>query len=127
MAYCWHYLFLSLLIQQKAVVVVQLDSSLDVVQGRFVTSLLTFKARLDGALSNLIWLKMSLLTAGGLGWVTSKGPFQPKAFNDSMIPGSLGREVGRGANYVLNQISHSSCLPSGEPSAEPRPRTQLLV
>jgi len=30
-------------------------------------SLETFKARLDGALSNLIWLKMSLLTAGGLG------------------------------------------------------------
>jgi len=29
-------------------------------------SLETFKARLDGALSNLIWMKMSLLTAGGL-------------------------------------------------------------
>jgi len=30
-------------------------------------SLETFKARLDGALSNLIWLKMSLLVAEGLG------------------------------------------------------------
>jgi len=30
-------------------------------------SLETFKARLDGALSNLVWLEMSLLTAGGLG------------------------------------------------------------
>jgi len=30
-------------------------------------SLETFKARLNGALSNLIWLKLSLLTAGGLG------------------------------------------------------------
>jgi len=30
-------------------------------------SLETFKARLDGALSNLVWLKMFLLTAGGLG------------------------------------------------------------
>ena len=29
-------------------------------------SLETFKARLDGALSNLVWLKMSLLIAGGL-------------------------------------------------------------
>jgi len=29
-------------------------------------SLETFKARLDGALSNLVWLKMSLLTAGEL-------------------------------------------------------------
>jgi len=30
-------------------------------------SLEAFKVRLDGALSNLIWLKMSLLTAGGVG------------------------------------------------------------
>jgi len=29
-------------------------------------SLETFQARLDRALSNLIWVKMSLLTAGGL-------------------------------------------------------------
>jgi len=29
-------------------------------------SLEKFKARLDGALSNLIWLKISLLIAGGL-------------------------------------------------------------
>jgi len=28
-------------------------------------SLETFQVRLDGALSNLVWLKMSLLTAGG--------------------------------------------------------------
>jgi len=46
-------------------------------------SLETFKAMLDGALGNLIELKMSLLTAGGLGYMTSKGPFQPKAFCDS--------------------------------------------
>jgi len=30
-------------------------------------SLAAFKARLDGTLSNLVWLKMSLLIAGGLG------------------------------------------------------------
>jgi len=30
-------------------------------------SLEIFKARLDGALSNLVWLKMSLLTAQGVG------------------------------------------------------------
>jgi len=29
-------------------------------------SLEVFKARLDGALSNLVWWKMSLLVAGGL-------------------------------------------------------------
>ena len=32
-----------------------------------VPSLETFKARLDGALSNLVWLKMSLLAAWGVG------------------------------------------------------------
>ena len=29
-------------------------------------SLAVFKARLDGALSNLVWWKMSLIMAGGL-------------------------------------------------------------
>jgi len=48
-------------------------------------SLETFKARLDGALSNLVWLKMSLLTAGGLCWMASEGPVQPKAFCGSVI------------------------------------------
>jgi len=48
-------------------------------------SLETFKVRLDGGLSNLIELKMSLFTAGGLVWMTFKGPFQPKVFYDSMI------------------------------------------
>jgi len=32
-----------------------------------VPPLETVKARLDGTLSNLVWLKLSLLTAGGLG------------------------------------------------------------
>jgi len=31
-----------------------------------VPCLETFKARLDGSLSNLVWLKISLLTAGGV-------------------------------------------------------------
>jgi len=47
------------------------------------SSLEAFKARLDGALSNLMELKMSLLIAGGLDYVTFKGPFQPKPFYDS--------------------------------------------
>jgi len=38
-------------------------------------SLETFKARLDEALSNLVSLQISLLIAGVLGWMTSKGPF----------------------------------------------------
>jgi len=52
-------------------------------------SLETFKARLDRTLSNLIWLMMSLLIAGGLDKITFKSPFQPKPFYDSMILGCL--------------------------------------
>jgi len=48
-------------------------------------SLETFQARLDGALSNLTQLKMSLFIAGGLGQMAFKAPFQPKLFYDSMI------------------------------------------
>ena len=48
-------------------------------------SLETFKVRLDGALSNLIQLKMSLLMAGGLDYMAFRGPFQPKPFYDSVI------------------------------------------
>jgi len=48
-------------------------------------SLEIFKARLDGALSNLIQWKMSPLIAGGLDWVACKGPSQTKLFYDSMI------------------------------------------
>jgi len=48
-------------------------------------SLETFKARLDGALSNLVYWKMSLLIAGGLYWMTFKCPFQPKLYCDSVI------------------------------------------
>jgi len=44
-------------------------------------SLAVFKARLDGALSNLVWWKMSLPMAQGL----ELGPFQPKPFYDSMM------------------------------------------
>jgi len=59
-------------------------------------SLEAFKARLDGALSNLVWLKMFLLTAGGL---PLEGPFQPKASCDSMIST---------ASVEMRKIKHSS-------------------
>jgi len=42
------------------------------------------QVRLDRALSSLIQLKMSLLIAGGLDQVASKGPLEPKPFCDSM-------------------------------------------
>jgi len=45
-------------------------------------SLETFQGRLDGALSTLLQWKMSLLTAGWVDEMASKGPFHPKAFCD---------------------------------------------
>jgi len=45
-------------------------------------SLAMFRARLDGALSNLGWWKMSLLMAGGLEPDDLHGLFQPKPFYD---------------------------------------------
>ena len=48
-------------------------------------SLAVLKARLDGALSNLVWWEMSLLMVGGLEPDDLQGPFQPKPFCDSMI------------------------------------------
>jgi len=48
-------------------------------------SLETFKVRLDGALSSLTELKMSLLTAGWLDYMTFKGPFQSKLFYAPVI------------------------------------------
>jgi len=45
----------------------------------------TFQTRLDGALSDLIWVKMSLPMAGGLDKMAFKGPFPPKPFSGSMI------------------------------------------
>ena len=48
-------------------------------------SLAVFKARLNGALSNLVWWKMSLSMAGRLKLDDVSGPFQPKPFCDSVI------------------------------------------
>ena len=49
-------------------------------------SLEIFKARLDGALSNLVEREMTLPIAGGLELDDLKGPFQPKPFYDPLIP-----------------------------------------
>jgi len=48
-----------------------------------VPSLETFQGRLDGALSTLLQLEMSLLIAGWVDEMAFKGPFQPKPFHDS--------------------------------------------
>jgi len=46
----------------------------------------TFKARLDGAVSNLVYREVSLHIEGGLDVDDLRGAFQPKPFHDSMIP-----------------------------------------
>jgi len=48
-------------------------------------SLAVFKARLDGALSTLVWGKVSLPMTGGWNWNDLEGPFQPKPVCESMI------------------------------------------
>jgi len=45
--------------------------------------LAVFKARLDGALSNLVWWKVSLLTSGRLKLGDLQPPFQPLPLYDS--------------------------------------------
>jgi len=46
-------------------------------------SLEGLKARLDGAVSNLVWREESLPIAGSWNWMILKVPFNP---NHSMIP-----------------------------------------
>ena len=60
-------------------------------------SLETLKVRLDRALSNLIYLWVSLFTAGGLDQMAFKGPFQLRGFCDSLKNGS-GECVGSKGN-----------------------------
>jgi len=73
-------------------------------------SLAVFKARLDGALSNLVWWKLSLLMAGGLEPDDLSGPFQPKPFCDSMTAWSVAREqslrapVAEGRSYWSRDV-----------------------
>jgi len=50
-------------------------------------SLAAFKARLDGAVSNLDWWKISLLMTGGLEPDDLEGHFLPKPLYDSMMYG----------------------------------------
>jgi len=48
-------------------------------------SLAVFKARLDGALSNLVWWKVSLPRAEGLDYTIFECHSLPKPFHDSVI------------------------------------------
>ena len=71
-----------------------------------VPSLETFKTRLDGALSNLTKLKMSLLTAGSWDEMAFKGPFQPKPFYEDQKGG--GQMVGsrQFPSFGVNRRDH---------------------
>lgn len=55
-------------------------------------SLRTFKVRLDGALSNFIKLKMSLLTVERLDYIGWKGPFTPSV--------DVHRETEAGLEFI---------------------------
>ena len=59
-------------------------------------SLESFKARLDVALGSLIWWLATLHIAGGLKLDDHCGPFQPRLFYDSMIPGGTQGQIGWG-------------------------------
>ena len=56
-------------------------------------SLEAFKARLDVALSSLVWWLATLHIAGGLKLNDHCGPFQPRAFYDSMILVELNASI----------------------------------
>jgi len=56
-------------------------------------SLQTLKDRLDGALSNLIYLWVPLFVAGGLDQMVFKGPFQLKLFCDSVLLEAIIQKV----------------------------------
>ena len=55
------------------------------IEGVDAPSLEAFKARLDGALRNLVKREVSLPIAGGLELHDLNGPFEPKPFYDSAI------------------------------------------
>ena len=53
--------------------------------GEVLGALEAFKARLDGAMINLVQWEVSLPTTGGLKLDDLKGPFQRKSFYDSKV------------------------------------------
>ena len=66
-------------------------------------SLAGFKARLDGALSTLVWCKMSLLMAGGWNQMSCKVPSNPNHSNILSVPVELGRvsSITLGVNQMM--------------------------
>ena len=88
-------------------------------------SLETFQVRLDGALSTLSQLKMSLLTAGGLGWMASKGPFPPKAFGYIKCVSEEREQLADHASSRLPSIAVSN-LPRNLKLKESRRSTYFL-
>ena len=75
------------------------------------SSLAAFKARLDGAVSNLVQREVSLHIAGGWNEVIFKHPFQPKPFYDSFSTCSF---IIAGARQAVQHLrgSHQLILPN---------------
>ena len=101
-------------------------------------SVAVFKARLDGALSNLVWWKVSLPMAGGLQWDHLQDPFQPKPFYDSVTSlvffinygvfflqlSKYTAKTGPSDNNMLwKRHKYSATLPVEHPSRKPMPQS----
>jgi len=70
-------------------------------------SLEAFKARLDVALGSLLWWLATLHRAGGLKLDDHCGPFQPRPFCDSMIPGA-GEQIPAVERALIQNLRYSA-------------------
>lgn len=60
-------------------------------EGVGAPSMEALEVRLSGAQSHLLCLQLLLLSAGGLGWLTWRGPFPPGALPESLQWNSVPR------------------------------------
>ena len=95
-------------------------------------SLESFQVRLDGALSTLIQVKMSLLSAGALDWMAFNSPSQARAFCDSMILPPLptpelreGTPTSRGEENAASQPGKEGLLSAGQHNHQTQKKTPL--
>jgi len=81
-----------------------------------VPSLAGFRSRLEGALSNLGWWKVSLPMAGSWNQMVFKGLFQPKPFYDKIGFVLLAHFQGK---IVINQALTEQCEKEAHLLAKP--------
>jgi len=74
-------------------------------------SLDAFKARLDVALSSLVWWLATLHIAGGLKLHDHCGPFQPRPFYDSMTSSLGTQDYESHTMLALGAVLHCTSSP----------------